>query len=155
VRWFWDFDGAVSRAYGAADEGGAEVDRPHTLLLDERLRCLAAWPFDESPQTHAERVLGLLAQLPRAGQPGPAPVLVVPRLFEPELCRALVRYYEERGGEESGFVRDVGGKTVTVVDHLYKKRRDQEVADPALQKSCLVRLRDRLVPEILKAYQFR
>jgi predicted 2-oxoglutarate/Fe(II)-dependent dioxygenase YbiX len=79
----------------------------------------------------------------------------VPRVFEPELCLALIRYYDERGGEESGFVRDVGGKTVTVLDHQYKRRRDQDITDQALQRACMVRIHDRLAPEIFKAYQFR
>jgi predicted 2-oxoglutarate/Fe(II)-dependent dioxygenase YbiX len=85
----------------------------------------------------------------------PAPVLIVPRIFEPELCRTLTRYYEERGGEESGFMRDVGGKTVAVHDYGHKRRRDQEIAEEPLRKTCMVRIHDRLAPEILKAFQFR
>jgi predicted 2-oxoglutarate/Fe(II)-dependent dioxygenase YbiX len=85
----------------------------------------------------------------------PAPILIVPRIFEPELCRSLIRYYEEHGGEESGFMRDLGGKTVEIHDYSHKRRRDQEITDEQLRKACMFRIHDRLVSELVKAFQFR
>jgi predicted 2-oxoglutarate/Fe(II)-dependent dioxygenase YbiX len=79
----------------------------------------------------------------------------VPRVFEPELCRALIGYYEKHGGQDSGFMRDIGGKTVEVHDHRHKRRRDQEIIDEQLRKACMFRIHDRLAPEIYKAFQFR
>ena len=160
VRFFWDFDRAASRLYGAVTgENGSEAFRPHTLLLDERLRVLAAVPFQPSPETHAARIMDFLKRLPPIGPPRlatiQAPVLVVPRLFEPKLCQTLIRYYEERGGQESGFMQEKDGRTVSVYDHEFKRRRDQEIADEELRKACMVRIHDRLVPEIHKAFQFR
>ena len=35
-----------------------------------------------------------------------------PNVFEPELCQHLIDLYEQHGGEESGFMREVDGKTV-------------------------------------------
>jgi peroxiredoxin/predicted 2-oxoglutarate/Fe(II)-dependent dioxygenase YbiX len=156
IRFFWDGDLEVSRAFGASPWPSGEY-RPHTLVLDERLRVAACLTFDASPRTHADRVVALLDRLPPLGTPAAAqaPVLVVPRVFEPELCRLLIAYYDELGGEESGFMRDVGGKTVQVFDHAHKRRRDQEVADERLRKACMVRVHDRLAPEIHKAFQFR
>jgi predicted 2-oxoglutarate/Fe(II)-dependent dioxygenase YbiX len=116
-------------------------------------------PFDDQPEQHVPRLMQALSGLPPLGPArlasAPAPVLIVPRVFEPDLCRALIRYYEERGGEESGFVRDVGGMTVGVNDYDHKRRRDQDITDEALRKACMVRVHDRLSPEILKAFQFR
>jgi peroxiredoxin/predicted 2-oxoglutarate/Fe(II)-dependent dioxygenase YbiX len=158
---FWDFDREVSRQYGAlvADPSGGEVFRSHTLVLDPRLRVLAAVPFGDDAAAHVARVDEVLGQLPPIGQPfaarPQAPVLVVPYVFEPELCRTLMRYYDDRGGEESGFMREVDGKTVAVHDHGHKRRRDQAIEDEPLRKACMVRLHDRLAPEIHKAYQFR
>ena len=155
-RYFWDFDRAVSRLYGADTPGGY---RPHTLLLDPRLRVVARFDFDDDPTGHVARVLRALADEPVVGPPVPAavqaPILVVPRLFEPELCRTLIRYYEDRGGEDSGFMRDVDGITVGVIDYSHKRRRDQEITDESLRKACMHRIHDRLIPEIEKAYQFR
>jgi predicted 2-oxoglutarate/Fe(II)-dependent dioxygenase YbiX len=67
----------------------------------------------------------------------------------------LIRFYDERGGVESGFMREVEGRTVAVHDHGFKRRRDQEIEDDAVRKACMLRIHDRLVPEIHKAFQFR
>ncbi len=160
VRFFWDFDRAVSRLYGAVTSAvGGEVFRPHTLLLDERLRVLGVFPFATDTETHAAIVLDLLSKLPPLGPPTfarvPAPVLIVPYLFEPEFCRTLIAYYDGRGGKESGFMREHDGRTVAVADDSFKKRRDEEITDENLRKACMVRIHDRLLPEIHKAFQFR
>jgi predicted 2-oxoglutarate/Fe(II)-dependent dioxygenase YbiX/peroxiredoxin len=163
IHLFWDFDGNVSRLFRAVGPEWAgqlgEVDYCRfSLILDERLRVLTAVPFDD-PAAHVPRLLELLSSLPAlapsAAAATPAPVLLVPRIFEPELCRTLIRYYDEHGGEESGFVREVDGQTVQVHDYGHKRRRDQEISDEPLRKACMVRVHDRLAPEILKAFQFR
>jgi peroxiredoxin len=155
-RYIWDFDRAVGRMYGLADD--AEF-HPHTFLLDPRLRVIARWPFAGDPDEHVRAVLLKLAAQPPIGPPAeaaiPAPVLVLPRVFEPELCRLLMRYYDDRGGKDSGFMRDEAGKTVGVYDYSFKRRRDQEIDDEALRKACMHRIHDRLIPEIHKAFQFR
>jgi hypothetical protein len=158
--YFWDFDLAISRLFGVAE---VAADRraltPVTYVLDPTLRVLAVFPADDRPDTHAARVIDFLLQQPPVPAAAPAaaqaPVLVVPRVFEPDLCRTLVHYYQDRGGGESGFMRDVGGKTVGVVDHSHKRRRDQEIEDPGLRATCMHRIHDRLIPEIQKAFQFR
>ncbi len=164
IRFFWDVDLNISRLYGAVGappaEGASEFPyRRFTLLLDERLRVAAVLPFDDRPETHVPRLLELLAGLPppaaETAAGVQAPVLVVPRIFEPDLCRTLIRYYDERGGQESGFMRDVGGRTVEIQDYGHKRRRDQEIEDESLRKACMVRIHDRLVPEIHKAFQFQ
>ena len=49
LRYFWDSDRAVSTMFGAAGPSGY---RAHTLVLDRRLRVLAAFPFDDRPEEH-------------------------------------------------------------------------------------------------------
>lgn len=162
IRFFQDFDGAISRAYGAlatdSSGVGAGACRPHTLLLDQRLRVLESIPFGVSGREHAERLLGLVRMLPSLGEHHPAevqaPVLIVPRIFEPELCRRLIQLYEQQGGDESGFMRDINGKTVGVYDYGTKRRQDCIIEDEELRKLCMFRIHDRLAPEIRKAYQF-
>lgn len=151
VRYFWDLDGAVSRAFRPADGQGV------TYVLDPTLRVVATLRFDD-PRGHDQRIKAMLAGLPdpdrHCGVEQTAPVLIVPRVFEPGLCRRLIEVYEKDGGEDSGFMREAGGKTVSVIDHNFKKRRDCGIDDPDLRAALMRRVHARLVPEIGKAFQF-
>ncbi len=80
-----------------------------------------------------------------------APVLTVPRVFEPELCRRLIDLYDQHGGSESGFMRQENGLTVGKIDPNFKRRSDCNIDDDALRD----RLRRRLMPQIEHAFQFR
>jgi hypothetical protein len=150
LRWFLDADGAVSRLYGALDAGGAESC--FWLVLDPTLRVLAAAPIAE-----AEAVFAGLAALPppdeHAGAPSPAPVLLAPRIFEPELCRTLIGLHETQGSQFTGVMRDEGEVTVAVMDEL-KRRRDILIEDPDLQAAIRQRLETRLFPLIARAFAF-
>ena len=76
-----DYDGAISRAFGASD-------MPRTIVLDPMLRSIAEIAWD-NPQGHAETVRAVLRGLPdvdqSAGVPMFAPALIVPRVFGFEL----------------------------------------------------------------------
>ena len=84
-----------------------------------------------------------------------APVLIVPRVFEPAFCRRLIALYDEQGGGESGFMRDVDGKTVGVLDAGHKRRKDAVIEDPGLQAAIRARLAARLLPDIQRAFQYQ
>ncbi len=159
IHIFWDFDQRVSTLYGASDKARTSEYAPQTFVLDERLRVVAIVPFFPVAEQHVDAVMAALKSLPRLKPASladvPAPILVVPRIIEPELCRKLIHYYDQRGGEESGFMREVDGKTVAVHDYGHKRRRDQEILDEQLRNACMHRIHDRLVPEIHKAFQFR
>ena len=73
----------------------------------------------------------------------------------PKLCQSLIDFYEQAGGAPSGFMRDIEGRTKLVHDASHKVRRDQEITDEALRQAAMVRIHDRVVPEIEKAFQFR
>lgn len=157
VRFFRDFDRTISPLYGCIGDDGQY--RPHTYVLDPTLRVLLTLPMNASAQEHVSTLLGLLDKLPalpgaHAARPQ-APVLVVPRVFEPGLCRALIAHYEQRGGRDSGFMRDVDGRTVAIIDHGHKRRRDCDIDDEQLVRACMARVRMRLVPEVHKAFQFQ
>ncbi|MDB5496501.1 MAG: hypothetical protein JWP28_532 [Phenylobacterium sp.] len=151
LRWFFDAEGAVQRLYGALDDAGQE--HPHWLLLDPAHRVLAVFPIGETKALFEE-----IERLPPldqyAGIELNAPVLIVPRVFEPELCQRLIALYQAQGGAPSGVMRDVDGRTVGVLDN-FKRRRDVTVADPALQRELMGRVSRRLAPEIAKVFQFR
>src|SRR2546421_12977881 len=66
---------------------------------------------------------------------------MVPYVVEPELCRELVRYYEARGGQDSGFMRDVNGKGVSMVNHSRNRRADCKITDADL----IARTQERLM----------
>jgi predicted 2-oxoglutarate/Fe(II)-dependent dioxygenase YbiX len=82
-------------------------------------------------------------------------VLVLPRVLEPEFCRHLIGLYETHGGGESGFMREVDGKTVGVVDAGHKRRKDHEIQDEEVRAALRARLVHRLIPEIHKAFQYK
>lgn len=150
VRWFLDRDGAISRGYRALDNEGRE--NPHWLILDPTLRVFASGTMAET-----ERVFTLLATLPKpddhAGVPIMAPVLIVPRIFEPDMCRRLIDFYEESGGDPSGVMRQIGGKTVAVLDG-FKSRKDATIEDEAFRLELRQRLETRLIRQIHRAFQF-
>lgn len=159
IRFFWDFDGNVSRLYGAMDakdETGTQY-RPFSVVLDPMLRVLRVFPL-AAPETHVSELLDYVEALPPVGPIVPAasqaPVLVLPRVFEPAFCRYLISLYEKHGGEDSGFMRERDGKTVRVLDHSHKRRSDYVIADDEIRRACQARVLRRLVPEIRKAFQF-
>lgn len=145
VRYFWDYDRAVSRLYGAAVEGGYQ---PVAFLIDSNLRVAAV-----ERASRIDVLLDTLEGLMREPVAEiPAPVLTVPRILEPEFCRTLIDYYEARGGTSSGFMRQIGGKTVPMLDDGMKKRRDVTIADQALIDGLRVRLVRRLIPMVAEAF---
>jgi predicted 2-oxoglutarate/Fe(II)-dependent dioxygenase YbiX/peroxiredoxin len=161
-RFFWDFDGKISRLYGAASLESEQAVDSYTLrrmwiVLDPTLRVLKVFPFADD-QSDITAVLGYVAGLPPAarfvGFDLPAPVIVLPNVFEPEFCKRLIDLYEAHGGAESGFMREVDGNTVGMHEHRLKRRKDCKIEDPAMIKETRVRFERRVVPEIKKVHQF-
>ena len=150
LRWFLDTDGAVSRLYGALGADGVEA--PMWLLLDPTLRTIGRVRI-----ANAQMIFDHLARLrpvaDHAGVPLNAPVLTAPRIFEPELCQRLIALHQADGGRFTGVMRDVGDRTVAVMDEL-KKRRDVLVESQALQADLRERLERRLFPMIQRALGF-
>lgn len=97
VRVFWDMDNAIARIFGGS---GAR-----TVLLDPALRMHRMIPIAD-PATH---LVTLITELGAMGAPaqtlgGWAPVLEVPRVLEPELCREYIAYCHRAGLEDSGYM---------------------------------------------------
>lgn len=160
IRFFWDFDRLVSCAYGSvplgAQTGNVPV-RQFWLVLDPTLRVLRIIPFAPDGSDRESLFVYLRALPPPAqfaGMELQAPVLVLHNAFERELCDTLIGLYEKHGGSESGVMREVGGKTVVVVDPAHKRRRDYLIEDETLIKTIQRRITRRVVPEIAKIHQF-
>lgn len=151
IRWFFDENLVVSRACRMVDEAGSE--QSGLILIDPSFHVLLTCAIDQ-----AEEMFKLLPGLPpsalHAGMETPAPVLIAPRIIEPDICRALIEAYEIAGGQPSGFMRDIDGKTVEVRDPRNKIRSDLILSPGDLRDAVRGRILRRLVPQIRKAFQF-
>jgi peroxiredoxin/predicted 2-oxoglutarate/Fe(II)-dependent dioxygenase YbiX len=163
LRFFWDFDGTISRLYGAvpreANPGqGAVAMRRFWMVLDPTLRVQRILPLLPGA-TEVPELIAYLRRLPppgsHAGFAVPAPVLILPNVFEPEFCRRLIGLYEANGGESSGFMREIEGKTVTVTDAKHKIRRDYTLTEQDVIRQTQLRIQRRINPEILKVHQYK
>lgn len=150
IRWFLDFDAGIARLFGAVADG--LPDRDFWLLLDPMMRVVAHADLE-----HGDEIFDRLRRsksLPR--EEGIAPILIVPDIFEPGFCQYLIGRYEAEGGAVSGFMRDVDGKTVGIVDHRIKRRSDLFINDDeVLRQQIQIRLRRRLIPMIERFLNFR
>ncbi len=162
LRFLWDFDGTVSQLYGAipsdAEPSKAGKQRRFWIVLDPMLRVLKVFPFADNGRDVADlfAYLDTLAPPDRfAGFEIPAPILILPNVFELDFCRHLIGLYEQHGGQESGFVREVEGKTVLVTDAKHKRRKDYNIGDPELIKAIQARIQRRVAPEIQKVHHFK
>jgi hypothetical protein len=148
LRWVIDTDGAVTGQFAVA--GG----EPATwMVLDPTLRLLRTFELSETAA-----LFGYLAALPpvaeHAGVAVHAPVLIAPRIFEPQLCERLIALHAQTTGQFTGVMRDRGDRTAYVMDAL-KSRRDAVVSDPALVAEIRERLEKRLFPLIETSFSFR
>lgn len=151
IRYFLDYDRAVSAQYGVCSGDAGDIAyKPMFMLLDRQLRVVGRYALDQANAA----LNGLQAIIAEANADDWAPVLMVPRLFEPELCAALINVYDKNGGSDSGFMREHDGKTVLVVDHQHKRRADCEIEDPELKAAVMARINVRLRPMIKRAFSF-
>lgn len=158
MRYFWDFDGGMARAFGVlpVDPAGKTARRVW-LVLDPALRVVAAFPLLPDNGNIGD-IFAYLERLPpvglAAGVEVMAPVLYLPRVFEPDFCRELIAMYEADGGQRSGFMREIDGRTEVVNDSSHKVRRDYVVEDADVIRAIQARVRRRIVPEVRKIHCF-
>lgn len=150
LRYFWDFDQTACAALGLA---GQTRPHPAVFLIDPAFRVVEVAPVDQTP-----RLLDRLQEeLAREISPNEeiAPVLVLPRVFEPELCQLLIDVFNGSPSQDSGFAASVDGRTQLVVDHSLKRRRDVMVEHPELQSVIEARLVHRLMPMVKRAFNWK
>ena len=159
LRYFWDFDGAMSRAFGVLphNDPDSRALRRVWIVLDPSLRIMATFPLRQDGG-NLEEIFAYLRALPQPflarGIEIQAPVLYLPNVFEPEFCRELIALHKASGGQETGFMREVDGKTVIINDKSHKIRRDHVVEDDKTVGGTQLRVRRRIVPEIQRAFNF-
>ncbi|WP_263080645.1 2OG-Fe(II) oxygenase [Endozoicomonas sp. Mp262] len=153
-RIFYDPNGYISEQYGVIDNSKNQY-HPVWLILDPTLRVYATGSILEP-----EQFIHQLKQLPHPAMHADnhiepwAPVLLVPRILEPETCKKLIHYYRSGKPDPSGFMRTVNGKTTALQDPNVKRRNDITIEDSHLRDHIKHKIRTRLVPEINKAFQF-
>ena len=150
TRWFADFDGTLRRLYDAEGPDGTVV--PRWVAIDPSLRVLG-WAGLSEGQRVFEHIIKMGPPQDHAAVPLHAPVMIVPRILEPQLCRQLIDVYSQDGGSVSGVMRERDGKTIGVIDD-FKRRRDTTLTDGTLLNTLRHRIQTRLAPEIFKAFQF-
>ncbi|MBC8129994.1 MAG: 2OG-Fe(II) oxygenase [Rhizobiaceae bacterium] len=163
TRFLFDFDGTVGKLYGAiaSDEtltpGAKFAIRRLWVVLDPTMRVMKTMAFADDGSDIAE-MADYLAALPPvnrfAGFELQAPILFLPDIFEPGFCDTLIAQYDASGGEDSGFMREVNGKTVLLKDSGHKVRRDHTIEESATIEAVRSRFVRRVVPQIKKAYNF-
>lgn len=149
----WDSDRHVVRNWGLLSENGRAL-RACWILVDPGFRVMAAWPLDKGEDAVAAfEALGAPAD--HAGVAMHAPVLIVPRVFEPDFCDRLISYFDNTGCEESGVTRERDGKTVVELAPKSKRRKDCMIEDAELRAAAMRRVYFRLAPEIEKTFNFK
>ena len=157
-RFFWDSDHTISRLYGAWPTDVSEAGLVGKwVVIDPRLRITGIFPFREDRGDIAE-MIAHVAALPRAdriaGMDVQAPVIVMDRVFDADLCQNLIAQYEAQDRDLSGFMRDIDGKTHLVHDSSHKLRRDFIITNEEDIAQIQLTIRKRIVPEIQRIHQF-
>ena len=150
---FADPDGKVRQAYRLNSE-----EHPALFILDPNLRVLKSFAL-QNLQASAQEVSAVLAaDLPPASPrqiTTQAPVLLIPRVLDPEICRHLIQVWQEQGHEETGVEQSHQGRRKDTLDHADKRRRDHVVRDPDLLRALSATIARRILPEVQRAFAFR
>lgn len=140
-------DGVESLSVGAA-AAGVLVDRSGRVVdvigLDETSD-IAAWLGRLAPRIWSE---------PSQIRPATAPVLVIPNVASPALCRALIDHFEASPHAAGVMASFSDGGAYAKLDESKKKRRDTELtADQPLYAEVIALFSNRVIPEIKRAFQ--
>ena len=142
-------------AQGGVGLGPAGSLRMRVIVLDPNQRIAAT--FDSRALPAAAEAMDALAAAVRADGGKDqivltpmAPVLVLPRVFEPEFCTQVIRLWEKGDHSDSGVSSRYGNVNVS---HL-KRTEDYTVVEPMMQKAISDRLAYRIGPELTKVFAF-
>lgn len=153
IRWFLDPEGDLFLESGMSSE--EDGDRSGWFILDPTLRIMKAAPLSRTAE-----VMRWVSELPGvddyAGTRMHAPVLIVPRVFEPELCEEIIAYYRQGRTIDGGLIDQSDGVvSQPFVDKDYRSARQLSILDGDLKARMEVRIRRRLAPEVLRALRYR
>ena len=161
------FTGRFAADPAVADEllyvtGGDGLELTHVagaaaaVLIDRSGRVVEIHPFDITTDIAA----WLSASAPRIGsapaqiRAATAPVLIIPNIAPPSLCRALIDHFEASPHAAGVMASFNDGGAYAKLDESKKKRRDFELTPEApLHADVLSLFAGRVIPEIRRAFQ--
>ncbi len=154
--YLWDIDGAATKQYAAASAdtaGDPSKVRPIAFILSPALQILEIVQLTE-PATFVGRLLSSLRDaLASLSSTQPAPVLVVPHVFDGAFCRQLVDLYDSVGGRELGAIENKG-EVLERFDPKFRRRLDYYISDEQALERTKELLERRLLPLVYRAFQF-
>lgn len=144
---FIDRENAVGKAYGLDGVFAA-------FALDINLRVLSGI---QDPQAFDQIYRAFKSQsFPQARDIDvQAPVLLVPNVLTPDICRVLINVWATKGNTETGVESSQSGVRRDVIDYQNKKRRDHEVTDAQLLRLLTSTVGRRVMPEVQRAFHYR
>jgi predicted 2-oxoglutarate/Fe(II)-dependent dioxygenase YbiX len=140
---------------GGIGFGQTAGPRTRVIVLDPNQRVAAT--FDSRPLLAAAEAIESLADSVRSNAGANqaikcplAPVLVLPRVFEPDFCSQVVRLWHKGDHKDSGVSSRYGNVDVAEL----KRTEDYMIVEPMMQKAISDRLAYRIGPELAKAFAF-
>ncbi len=131
---------------------GCAGGKVYALLLNHELRLIGR--IDNPGLNSLEAQCCLLSPAPESRCiERVAPVLLVPDVVAPELCKRLIKAWQ-KDRSNSGMVRMQAGSRVLQPDPTYKSRQDHALTDPELNadlNQCLVQ---NLLPVIGRSFHY-
>jgi hypothetical protein len=142
-------------AQGGVTLGAGGGLRQRVIVLDPNQRVAAT--FDSRALLAAAESIGSVADGVRSNAGASqvigtamAPVLVLPRVFEPDFCSQVIRLWQMGDHQDSGVSSRYGNVGVLEL----KRTEDYMVAEPMMQKAISDRLAWRIGPELIKVFAF-
>jgi predicted 2-oxoglutarate/Fe(II)-dependent dioxygenase YbiX len=140
---------------GGVGFGQAAGPRTRVIVLDPNQRVAAT--FDSRPLLAAGVSIAGVADSVRSNgcaneaiRCPAAPVLVLPRVFEPDFCSQVIRLWHKGDHQDSGVSSRYGNVGVAEL----KRTEDYMIVEPMMQKAISDRLAYRIGPELAKAFAF-
>jgi predicted 2-oxoglutarate/Fe(II)-dependent dioxygenase YbiX len=153
-------DGEKQFVPGLLAQGGVALGqisglRTRVLAIDPNQHLVKS--FDARPLLAAAEAIGALADSVRSNGGNNivltspiAPVLVLPRVFEPEFCTQVIGLWKKGDHQDSGVSSRYGNVGVVKL----KRTEDYMVVEPMMQKAISDRLAWRIGPELTKGFAF-
>jgi predicted 2-oxoglutarate/Fe(II)-dependent dioxygenase YbiX len=140
---------------GAVSFGQGIGLRQRVIVLDPNLR--VATTFDTRALLAAAETIRDVADSVRADggadlrlTTAMAPVLVLPRVFEPDFCTQLIRLWGKGDHKDSGVSSRYGNVDMAAL----KRTEDYTIVEPMMLKAVSDRLAYRIGPELTKVFAF-
>lgn len=128
------------------------------VVLSPNLQVLTTLAVQDCAATASEVLSTLAADLPTIAPREihtQAPVLLIPRVLTPEICRTLIHVWETRGHVETGVEHSHNRQRQDSIHHSRKSRRDHIVSDQKMLRLLTSTVGRRILAEVHKAFAFQ